>query len=102
MYLVKIRKTDNVQEFVVLYFGPLLVYQNSFDNFWHEGPQMRHAKFGANHSNCLGGVRKSTFFICRDFANGKLAQKWAWPTSNNSVEFREHIGMRFNNVIFGV
>ena len=59
---------------------------------------MLHAKFGANHSNCLGGVRKSRFFICRDFVNGKVMRKWAWPTPNNSAECREHIGMRFNNV----
>ena len=59
---------------------------------------MLHAKFGANHSNCLGGVRKSRFFICRDFANGKLLQKWAWPTSNNSAKFREYIYVRINNV----
>ena len=41
MYLVKIQKTvcfeHNVQEFVVLYFGPLLVYQDSFDNFLSGG-----------------------------------------------------------------
>ena len=41
MYLVKIRKTvcfeHNVQEFVVLFFGHLLAYQNSFDNFLSRG-----------------------------------------------------------------
>ena len=41
MYLVKIRKTvcfeHNVKEFFVLYFGPLLVNQNSFDIFLSEG-----------------------------------------------------------------
>ena len=59
---------------------------------------MLHAKFGANWSNHLGGIRKSRFFIVCDFVDGKLVQKWAWPTSNNSAEFREHIGIRFNNV----
>ena len=59
---------------------------------------MLHAQFGANRSNCLGGVLKKSFFLCRDFANKKLAQKWAWPTPNNSAECREHIGMRFNKV----
>ena len=33
---------------------------------------MLHAQFGAKWSNCLGGVRKSRFVICCDFANGKL------------------------------
>ena len=47
---------------------------------------MVHAQFGANWSNRLGGVRKSRFFICRDFANGKLSQKWAWPIPHNSAE----------------
>ena len=41
MHLVKTQKTvcfkHNVQEFVVLYFEHLLVYQNSFDNFWAGG-----------------------------------------------------------------
>ena len=41
---------------------------------------------------------KSRFFIVCNFANGKLMQKWVWPTPNNSAQFREHIGMRFNNV----
>lgn len=59
---------------------------------------MLHAKFGANQSNRLGGVRKSTFFICGDLANGKLPRKWAWLTSHNSAEFREHVNRRFNNV----
>ena len=59
---------------------------------------MLHAKFSANWSNCLGGVRKSRFCICHDFANGKLARKWAWPTPNNSAEFREHGDIIFNNV----
>ena len=44
------------------------------------------SKFNANWSNCLGGVRKSKFCICRDFANGKLA------------EWREHVDIGFNNV----
>ena len=59
---------------------------------------MLHTKFGANCSNCLGGVCKSKFFIRCDFVSGKLAQKWAWPTPNNSAECREHIVTRFNNV----
>ena len=57
---------------------------------------MLHAKFDANRSNCL--VRERTFFIHHDFANGKLLQKWAWPTLNNSAEFRENMDMRFSNV----
>ena len=60
---------------------------------------MLHARLGANWSNRLGGVRKSMFFIVCNFANGKILQKWAWPTPNNSAAFREHKGMRFNNVI---
>ena len=56
---------------------------------------MLHANIGANF---LGGVRKSTFFICHNFVNGKLLQKWAWPTPNNSAKFREYIDMRINNV----
>ena len=59
---------------------------------------MLHANFGANQSNCLGGVRKSRFIICRDVQNGKLLQKWAGPTPHNSSEFREHVDIRFNNV----
>ena len=59
---------------------------------------MLHIKFGANGSNYLGRVRKSMFFICLDFTNGKLAQKWAWSTPNNSAKFREHKDRRFNNV----
>ena len=59
---------------------------------------MLHAKFGANRSNHLGGVRKSKFFIFRNFANGNLSQKWASPTSHNSAQFREHIVVRFKNV----
>ena len=53
---------------------------------------MLHAKFARLK------VRKSRFFICHDFANGKVARKWAWPTPNNSAKCREHIGMIFNNV----
>ena len=49
------------------------------------------AKSGANWSNCQGGVGKSTFFLCGDFANGNLPRKLAWPTSHNSAEFREHV-----------
>ena len=59
---------------------------------------MLHAKFGANYLNCLGGVRKSRFFISRDFVNGKVMRKWAWPIPNNSAECREHIGMGVNNM----
>ena len=59
---------------------------------------MLHANFGANPSNRLGGVRKSMFSFCPDFANGKLHPKWAWPTSHNSTEFREHVDICFNNV----
>ena len=59
---------------------------------------MLHAKFGANWSNCLGGVRKSLFFIYCDYVNGKLPQKWAWPTPHNSAQLREHEDIRFNNV----
>ena len=58
---------------------------------------MLHAKFGANWSNRLGGVRKSRFFIVCNFANGKLLQKWVWPTPNNSAKFREYIDMRIYN-----
>ena len=64
--------------------------------FCHEGPQMLHAKFGANQSNHVGGVRKSTFFICRNFENGKLPQKWAWPTTYNSAEFREQVNINID------
>ena len=98
LYFVKICKIvcfqHNVQEFVVLYFAHFMDYQNSFDNFCQEGPQMLHAQFGANWSNCLGGVRKSRFFICREFANGKLLRKWAGPTPHNSAELREHVDVR--------
>ena len=59
---------------------------------------MLHPKFGANWSNRLGGVRKSRFFICRDFANGKFLRKWAWPTLHNLAELTEHVDIRFNNV----
>ena len=59
---------------------------------------MIHTKFGANWSNHQGGVRNSRFFICRDFANGKLLQKWVRPTSHNSAELREHGEISFNNV----
>ena len=31
-------------------------------------------------------------------ANVKLLQKWAWPTSHNSTELKEHVDIRFNNV----
>ena len=58
---------------------------------------MLHAKFGANRSNCLGGVRKSTFFICCDFAMGNQTQKWAWPTSHNLATFRVHVDKRIKN-----
>ena len=60
MYLLKIRKTvcfeHNVQEFVILYFGHLLVFQNFLITFCQEGPQMLHAKLRANWSSQLGGV----------------------------------------------
>ena len=59
---------------------------------------MLHAKFHANHSNCLGGVQKSMFFIVCNFVDGKLLQKWAWHTPHNSAEFKEHVAIRFNNV----
>ena len=74
MYLVKIRKTvcfeHNVQEFVVLYFGHLLVYQNSFDRFLSGGST--DAKFRANRSNYLGGVLKSTFHVIRTHQYGDM------------------------------
>ena len=63
-----------------------------------EGPEMLPAKFGANWSNCLGGVWKSKFYICGDFSNGKIPQKLAWPTPHNSAELREHVDIGFNNV----
>ena len=44
------------------------------------------------------GVRKSTFFIYRDFFNGNLLQKWAWLTPHNLVEFTEHADIRIKNV----
>ena len=58
---------------------------------------MLHAQLGANRSIHQGGVGKSRFSIVHDFANGMLPQKWAWPTSNNSGEFREHLERRFKN-----
>ena len=60
---------------------------------------MLHAKFGANRSNCLGGVQKSAFFIYPDFVNGKLQRKLAWPIPHNSAQFREQVDVAFNNVL---
>ena len=65
----------NMQEFVILYFGQFM--DDLLIAFCLEGPQMLHAKFGENWSNCLGGVRKSRFFIVCNFADGRLLQKWA-------------------------
>ena len=59
---------------------------------------MLHAKFGANRSNCLRGVLKSTFFICPDFVKEKLQRKWVWPTPHNTAQLREHVDLTFNNV----
>ena len=72
-------------------------YQNSFDNFL--SGRSIDAKIKVWCKLVKFSRRSSKkFLICHDFANGKLLQKWAFPTPNNSAKFREYIDMRINNV----
>ena len=44
----------NMQEFVILYFGQFIDYQNSFDNFWSRGP--RASGHAAVYACCCRGM----------------------------------------------
>ena len=49
----------------------------------------------------VGGVGKSRFCICR-FSECNVQEKWACPMSENPVLFREHMDIRFVNVLFKI
>ena len=101
LYLVQMCKTlcfdHNLQGFVVLYFGHLLVYQHSFDNFFVRRVHRCCVPFFcANQWNRLGGVRKKIGF--QHFAKLRernMEAEMAWPIPGDSGKFTECVDLRF-------